>query len=75
MQGPKHLIEAADKIMESAGTHFGIGSDGTVTLPKGVEEVIDREPQDSHTKEISEALDRAFGRNRTHLPKKDIPLS
>jgi hypothetical protein len=63
MHGPKHLLALADKLMNSS------------PLPDTIESEIDRQPMDSHTQEISDALDRAFGRKRSHLPPKDIPPS
>lgn len=67
LQGPKHLLEAADAIMKNMQQG--------VTLPAGIENEINKPPMDTHTQEISDALDRALGKNRSHLPKKDLPLS
>jgi hypothetical protein len=67
MSGPKHLLKKADEIMANA--------QGGVMLPDAIAAETEKQPMDAHTQEISEALDRAFGRDRSHLPKKDIPLS
>jgi hypothetical protein len=75
LEGPKHLIAAADAIVAAAKGNGAIVSGNLVAGLPTVEQEMDTQPQDSHTKEISDALDKAFGKGRSHLPKKDIPLS
>jgi hypothetical protein len=73
IHGPKHLLAKADALMNAAGKDILQSGDGP--LPAALQAEMNKQPLDSHTQEISDALDRAFGRDRTHLPKKDIPLS
>lgn len=77
MFGPQHLLEAADKLMSNAGPNAMMlnGPKAAAKLSEAIEKELGQVPMDSHTQEISSALDRALGRDRTHLPKKDIPLS